>query len=352
MKKTLLSLSILFSLAASAQLTQANQAPVVGYKYSLYQCDTAVAAGMSGASATWNFSSINTTTAAAVDYSTIAVSNASYPNADVAVTASSSDIAYFKSSATDLKYYGGDLSFGIANGTINYSSPAIYAAYPMALNTTTTSMPSGSVTVFGNTGPIGGTVTAIADGTGTLSLNAPGAASGTTLKTFTDVIRVKTTEYLQGNVTITVPFTIAVTFTVNRLNYDYYSPSASKAPIFTIANYTATLNSISGTTVNAVKNVTVQKDYNIVGINEAQKASIELSVYPNPASSMINFVTTSPLATKVIAFDVTGKMVASEAIEMGKAKLNLTNLSNGIYIYHVVDKNNQVLKTDKFNVSK
>jgi hypothetical protein len=353
MKKTLLSLSILFSLGASAQLTQANHAPTVGFNYDLFQCDTAgVTSGATGAAATWNYTSLNTTTVAVANYSTIASSNAAYSSADVSVTASTSDVAYFKSSGTDLKYYGGDLNFGLVSGTINYSNPAIYAKYPMALNTTTTSTPSGSVTVFGSTGPIGGTVTVIADGAGTLNLDAPGAAAGTTLKSFTDVIRVKTIENLLGNVTITFPFTIAVTFTVTRENYDFYSPSASKAPILSIANFTANLNSVSGPTVNTVKNVTVQRDYNIVGINEVQKSSIELTVYPNPAATVVNFATTSPEATKVIAFDVTGKLVATELLEMGKAKMNLINLSSGMYIYHVVDKNNLVLKSDKFNVSK
>ena len=352
MKKTLLSLSILFSLGASAQLTQANQAPTVGFNYDLFQCDTAgVTGGATGAAATWNFTTLNTTTVAIANYSTIASSNASYPSADVSVTASTADVAYYKSSATDLKYYGGDLNFGLVSGTINYSNPAIYATYPMAFNTTTTSTPSGSVTVFGNTGPIGGTVTVIADGTGTLNLDAPGAAAGTTLKSFTDVVRVKTTEALFGNVTLAFP-PITITFTVNRVNYDFYSPSASKAPILSIANFTANLSSASGPTVNIAKNVTVQNNYNIVGIKEAQKASIELTVYPNPAATVVNFATSSAEAVKVLAFDVTGKLVATEVLEMGKAKMNLSNLSNGIYIYHVVDKNNQVLKSDKFNVSK
>ena len=93
-------------------------------------------------------------------------------------------------------------------------------------------------------------------------------------------------------------------------------------------------------------------NYSIVSVNENKETIIDLSVFPNPASSIINFVTTSPLASKVIAFDVTGKIVATELLEMGKAKMNLTNLSSGMYIYHVVDKDNQVLKSDKFNVSK
>ena len=350
MKKTLLSLSILFSVAASAQLTQANQAPSAGLMYSLFQCDTTgVVAGPASAASSWSYTSINTTTAAVANYTTLAAASASYPSADISVSASSSDIAYYKSSGTDLKYYGGDISFGAVNGTVNYSTPAVYATYPMTFNSSITSMPSGSVTVFGSTGSIGGTVTALADGTGTLNLQAPGAAIGVSFKAFNDVVRVKTSENLQGMVTV---FGSAITFTITRLNYDYYSPSASKAALLSISNNTVVLNSVSGPTTNIAKSVTVQKNYNVVGINESQKPSIELSVFPNPATNYINFTTVSTEAAKVIALDVTGKIVATELMEIGKAKMNLTHLSAGMYFYHVVDKNNQVLTTGKFNVTK
>ncbi len=352
MKKTLLSLSILFSLGASAQLTQANHAPTVGFNYDLFQCDTAGVnqGATTGASAIWNFTAINTTTAAIANYSTVAASNATYPAADVAVTSSATDIAYFKSTANDLNFYGGDISFGVVGGTLVYTTPAKYATYPMALNSSITSNPTGSVTALGSTGPIGGTVIATADGTGTLNLDVPNAAAGTTLKSFTDITRVKTTETLTGNISV---FGIPITVNVSRLNYDYYSPSASRAAIFSIANTSFTLTPAIGTpTINVLKSVTVQRDYNVVSVNEPQKSSIELTVYPNPAATLINFATTSTDAVKVLAFDVTGKLVATEVLEMGKAKMNLINLSSGMYIYHVVDKNNLVLKSDKFNVSK
>jgi hypothetical protein len=353
MKKTLLSIFTILGLAMTSQtLTQANHAPTVGFNYELFQCDTTgIVGGASGSGAVWNFTSLNTTTLAVANYSTVVPTNTAYASSDAAVTASSSDISYFKSSVSDLKYYGGDLSFGLISGTITYSIPAIYATYPLTLNTTTTSTPSGSVTVFGNTGPIGGNVNVIADGIGTLNIDAPGAAAGSTLKSFSDVIRVKTTEELYGNVTLAFP-PIAITFTVNRVNYDFYSPSASKAPILSIANFTANLNSISGQTVNIVKNVTVQKDYNVVGINESQKEDVQLSVFPNPATTLINFTTTSPEATKVIAYDITGKIIGTELIESGKSKMNISNFTSGIYIYHVVGKNNQILKSGKFAVSK
>jgi hypothetical protein len=350
MKKTLLSLSLLFSLGASAQLTQSNHAPVVGYTYDLFQCDTTgVTGGATGAGSVWNFTAIATTTAPLASYTTAVASNTNYPAADVSISASVNDIAYYKSSATDLKYYGGDVSFGIANGTLIYNNPAVYAAYPMALGTTTTSTPSGSVIVFGNTGVIGGTVTAIADGTGTLNLDAPGAAAGTTLKSFTNVTRVKTNENLLGNVTISG---FAITYTITRANYDYYDVNASRAPLLSISNNTIVLSSLAGPTVNIAKSVTVQRDYNVVGINESKKASIELTVYPNPSINVINFNTTSTDATKVLVYDITGELVATEAFEMGKSKMNVMNFASGVYIYRVVNKENRVLKSGKFDVTK
>lgn len=91
---------------------------------------------------------------------------------------------------------------------------------------------------------------------------------------------------------------------------------------------------------------------NTTGIKKTEKVNIELSVFPNPAINLINFTTISTEAVKIIAFDVTGKVVASEMLETGKAKMNTGNLTSGVYVYHVVGKNNQVLTSGKFNVTK
>ncbi|MCF8422712.1 MAG: T9SS type A sorting domain-containing protein [Bacteroidia bacterium] len=350
MKKTLLSLFTIFGLAMTSQtLTQANHAPMDGFKYELFQCDTnSITSGASGAGATWNFTSLATTTAAIANYTTAVASNTTYAAADISISASAMDIAYYKSSAADLKYYGGDVSFGFVSGNVIYSNPAIYATYPMGLNASVTSTPSGSISVFGNNGVIGGTVTALADGTGTLNIDAPGAAAGTTLKSFTNVTRVKTTENLSGNINVGLP----ITYTISRVNYDYYSPTASRAALLTISNSTIILNALTGPTVNVTKAITVQNNYNVVSINENKINNIQLSVFPNPAINSINFTTTSAEATNVVAYDISGKAVCSEAIESGKAKINTSNFTSGIYMYRVVGKYNQVLTTGKFTVSK
>jgi len=331
MKKTLLSLSILFSVAASAQLTQANHAPYVGNSFGTNQCDS-VAPGASGAGVTWNYSTLNIHTAswAVKSFVSAASGNTLYPSATIAVGSATNNTYYYKPSATDLKYYGGNINANGVTATLNYSSPAIFATYPMSMGTSTTSATAGTVNVtapFPTSFSFTGNCSVLADGTGTLVLPA---------KTFTNVMRVITSQ------------TITASINVNSVNYDYYAVGVTNNPILTIA--TSTISSLAGTSTQSI--VTVLGNYDIVSVNENQKSSIELSVFPNPATNFINFETTSTEAAKVIAFDVTGKAVVTEMLEMGKAKMNLSNLSSGIYIYHVVDKNNQVLKSDKFNVNK
>ena len=340
MKKTILSLFTIIGLSVSAQtLTQANHSYISGDLYATYPCGTVgVSAGSSGAGAVWNYASVTQNTTTPTNYTASVNTNTTYALADIKYDGGTNNKAYYKSTATDLKYYGGDLSINGNGVTLGYSSPAIYAIYPMSLNSTTTTPISGSAVVLGNNATFSGQCTILADATGTMSL-----PSG---NTYSNTIRVKS---VQTITTSALPFVGVATITLE--NYDYYDPSTTlifKAPLFTIS--TSTLSTpVGGTSTQTF--VTTLKDNN-VGIYESQKSAIELSVFPNPASNFINFSTTSMEATKVIALDITGKVVITETMEMGKAKMNLSNLSSGVYIYHVLDKNNQVLKSDKFNVNK
>lgn len=335
MKKIILSLSLLFSVAANAQLTQANHAPAIGNPiYSTYQCDSsAITPSAMGANQTWNYgiaglNSLNT-------FTTAASTDVSFNPANVFVSSSANNSSYYLASSTDLKYYGGVLSINGTNITVKYSSPAIFALYPMSLNTTTASITSGNAIVLGQSGTFNGNCNVIADATGTLVLPA---------KTFSNVIRINTVQTLTAS--LAGGF---VTATVTLNNYDYYAANASKAPIFSIL--TSTLSSSFGSP-SYQKITTVQKDYDVVSVKENSKNTIELSVFPNPATNLINFTTVSTEAVKVIAFDVTGKIVATEIMETGKAKMNTGHLTSGVYIYHVIGKNNQILTTGKFNVTK
>ena len=336
MKKTLLSLFTVLGLATSAQtITKPYHFPVAADTYSLIQCDSIGITGGSttGSGVTWSYAALTTHTSTEKTYgASPVITNTTYPSATISVGSATNNVSYYSTDNTKLFYWGGNLLAKTPGGNIDlnliYTTPSVQMAYPSTLTTTTNYTVAGSTSLGNFTGNSKTNV----DGTGNLILPA---------KTFTDVIRVKTTE----NFTITTSFGNAV---VDKIKYDYYSISASRYPILTIDSIHAT--SIAGS--DQQKFVNVQKNYAFVGINEVQKSTIELTIFPNPASSMINFSTVSTEAVKVMAFDVTGKVVATERMEMGKAKINLNNLSAGVYVYQVLDKNNQVLKTGKFNVSK
>lgn len=337
MKKILLSLAVIISASTQAQtLMESTSVPAPwNPAYTIYQCDsTGVTPGASGAGQTWNFATITTHTNIAKTYVSSFNSNSTYPTAYTHVSASATDDSYYTSSSNILKYYGGNILINNISVNLVYTSPAIMGKYPMSIGTSTSATVGGSLTVSGSiTGTFTGSNALNADATGTLTL--PG-------RIYTDILRVVTSQTLNATLSLG-------TGTVTQLTYNYYSASASLEPVLSIA--TSTLQStLGGTSTQTL--VTILKDYVTVGINEALQANAEFSVFPNPSSSLINFNTTNVEASKVVAYDLTGKMIVTELVEFGKAKMNVLSLSNGLYLYTVIGKNNQVLTTGKFNVSK
>lgn len=329
MKKTLLFVFTFFGLASSAQLTQANHAPTPGQNFGTYQCDS-LDPGAAGSGVIWNYNTVNVHTAMLKNYTVGASTSTVYPSANVAVGSATNNTFYYNSSSTKLDYYGGNISANGVNATLNYGTPAIFASYPMSFGTSTTSATSGTVYVtspFPTSFNFTGNCSVLADGTGTLVLPA---------KTFTNVMRVATSQ------------TITSSINVNSINYDYYDISISRYPILTIA--TSTISSLAGTSAQTV--TTILSNYDVVSVNENEKPSIQLTVFPNPTANFINFSTTGLEAVKVSAFDLTGKAIATESIENGKSTMNTTSFSAGVYMYHVTDKNNRILTTGKFTISK
>ncbi len=336
MKKIILSLTTIFSLSVGAQtLTQATHAPAVGETFTRFQCDsTGISLGTSGASQVWNYSSLLTHTTIASDYAARTNTNTAYNPADVVMNYMPNDNnSYFKSSSTDLKYYGGNFLMGSFAVVLNFSTPTIVAKYPMSLNTANSNTVAGTMSINGSiTGTFEGNAGFVADGTGTLVLPA---------KTFTDVIKVSSSQIVDATLSLG-------TATLTQMMVDYYSISNPKAALLTIS--TNTVVSIAGTNTQTL--VTILKDYTTVGVYENEKTAIELNVFPNPSSAFVNFNTTSKDAYKTMAYDVTGKLVATEVFENNQCKLNTERLANGVYLYTVVSKNNQVLSSGKFNIEK
>lgn len=333
MKKIYLSIiTTLAAFSASAQLTDANHSPAAGEMFSTYQCDSMITPGASGAGALWNYATIVTHSSIVNNYTAAVNSNASYPQPGVAVASALSNMSYYKGSAASLNYWGGNIVIGSVAATLIYTSPAVVAAYPMSLNTTSSSVTSGSISIpaAAQTGTFTGISNTIADGTGTLVLPTG---------TFTNVYRVVTTQ--------TINFTTSISGTVTQKNYDYYSVGTKEA-LFTISNATIGTQFTSPST----QTIVTRSKPLVTSVNENKAVTFELGVYPNPSSTTVNFVTENAEAKQVLVYDITGKLVEKQNLIEGKLKLDVSNYNTGLYMYSVIGNANQTLKSGKITVSR
>jgi type IX secretion system substrate protein len=115
-------------------------------------------------------------------------------------------------------------------------------------------------------------------------------------------------------------------------------------------SYTVTIDSASSTATSSPIVVTDTTCHG-VGINNV--AATNLSVYPNPASSLLNINSNESLAGFTLQmYDVVGRLVISQVLEGNNNVINVAKLANGTYIYRVTDKENGVVAQSKFNVIK
>jgi hypothetical protein len=331
MKKFYLSaLSILAGLGVNAQVTlnQGNHAPVNGDQYSTYQCDSSMNIGGNGAGQVWTFTNNAVHTSISTSNTVITNSNPTYTNANITVTSNASTSNYYHTSATDYKYWGGNITFGGFPTILTFTTPAVYMAYPTTLGTNTNSIFGGSVSVLGTNGTYTGVCSVTASATGTLTV--PGF-------TLPNVIRVMTTIALNATV---VPNTTVI---ATQTNYDFYSPSDSKFPILSVVS--STISSPAGTSLQ--KNAYIQKTFTPLGIREEKPEASSAIVYPNPAGSQINIISQ---AGTIEIYDLSGKRVATHSTE-GNLNLNVSSYSNGLYTYKITGGSNGAVKTGKFTVS-
>jgi hypothetical protein len=96
---------------------------------------------------------------------------------------------------------------------------------------------------------------------------------------------------------------------------------------------------------------TVNYINNSVGLKELAAVS-SLKMYPNPAVDVLNITFDYPETTHLAVVDVTGRTVRTMDIEAGDAKVNVSDMVQGIYLYNITNTNGQVIKTGKFSVNR
>jgi len=317
----------------SAQLTQANHAPANGDLYDTWQCDsTNISLGGSGAGVVWNYASIATRSSIVNSYTGTSATSTVYPQANVFLSAGTAMNGYYKSSAANLEYYGGNVVVGNVAAGLTYTAPVISAVYPMSLNSTTTSVTGGSINITSPlpvTGTFTGTALVYVDASGTLNL--PGAV------TYSDVLRVITSQ--------TVDFvTIVGAGTLLQVSYEYFG-GGIKAPVFSISTSTAitTLGTFNQTLVTRYKAPANPPN----SISETGADTYNYSVFPNPGTDVMVFSTDNMQASELVISDITGKEIANFGLENGNYKLNLSTYTKGIYLYTIKSSEGKSLRTGK-----
>lgn len=77
-----------------------------------------------------------------------------------------------------------------------------------------------------------------------------------------------------------------------------------------------------------------------VGINENM---IEASVYPNPASDVLN-IKLNANATSVSIIGMDGKVISTESVNANTVAVNVSNLVAGVYVYEIVAENGEIVR--------
>jgi len=324
MKKiySLIAAALCVSSVNAQTLTQANHAPIVGDVFQTVDCSSVgITPGGIGTGQTWNYSTMTVLTTT-ISYNGVTTAStpsaANYPSSSVAVSSSTANNAYYSSTSTSLKYWGGDIKVGGQAVVMGYSSPAFYTTYPLSLGSTTNSAVSGTLNSIAGPGTFAGTNTVTGAGTGTLML--PGGYN------FSNVLKVTTNTALS--------FTTGLgNGTYNQNKYDYYS-SLSKYPLLTISN--ETISSLAGTTTETV--VTINNNFKTVGITEASSEVLSnVAVYPNPAKDNINlsFVNENAENASYQMVNVIGQTIRTQNIPSVKGEtlynVNLNGIESGIY---------------------
>jgi hypothetical protein len=87
----------------------------------------------------------------------------------------------------------------------------------------------------------------------------------------------------------------------------------------------------------------------VTPVNEIVRNSV-MSFYPNPAEDNIAFSWLPAGADRIKVFEITGKMVAAEAVANSAASIDVKRFNPGIYLFAVYDDNNKVISSGKFSV--
>ena len=124
-----------------------------------------------------------------------------------------------------------------------------------------------------------------------------------------------------------------VTLSVSGTATTYTWSTSATTSTVSVSPVSTTIYTVTGTNVNACKNKATQTVVvnNCVGIEQVTSNNEQVTVYPNPATNsfQVEFMGSGEKLMQV--YDVNGKLVLSQTIHNGKATIDVSSLTNGIY---------------------
>lgn len=337
MKKIYLLTLSLFALSqlnaqTSYTLTQSNSEAVIGDSYDSKGIDTtnALPMSVSGTNVTWSVTGI--TESGVVDSHTFVAASADpnssdYPGTTI-VQQDPNATTYFKSTTNMFELLGVDAG----QFKLNYNTnSAIVAQYPISFGYTNNDLASGTITAS-LTGTFNSTISTVADGTGTLTLEAT---------SLTNCLRLKTTQHVEFALG-SPPF--STNGTIDQTIYNFYN-SSSKFPLFQV---TYVHIQVPAASLDQHQDQVSMLSSIVLGVNDNAKNETIFKAYPNPASENINlhFVLTQTENYTVEITNTLGQVVKTvnyNNLQPGlyNESIDLTGLNAGIYNIKVTGKNAQ-----------
>ena len=84
-------------------------------------------------------------------------------------------------------------------------------------------------------------------------------------------------------------------------------------------------------------------------VNEVAQPTINISVYPNPVTSLLNIKSDSNVPFHAEIIDMQGNVVYDQSFENGQGQVDLSNLSDAAYLLEAFDKDGNRIKVFKID---
>jgi PKD repeat protein len=163
-----------------------------------------------------------------------------------------------------------------------------------------------------------------------------------------------------GSITVTGPTAITIvggvlgtdigasaTGGTGTLSYAWSGPSSFTAigqAISVTENGTYTL------TVTDANNCTSSAEYVVNSVSLFTNEIESISAYPNPTNDKINFNLNGTNAAFVTIYDAAGKFIATLNVENSFTSMSVSTIAEGLYIYHIMSNEGDMLTSSKFMV--